>query len=444
VDGPEFRVNLATTGDQRLGNVAVDGNGDFVVVWTNACTNCFEADFFLGSTRVSHTSRQGTFANQTLGGVAATGKGAGDFVIAFTTNSLAGAQTPTHVVEAIGFTKGSVTISSSSTLAKGAVDTAADRDGAFVAVWESLGQDGDGSGIYARRFLADFTPREAGEFRVNTTTLGEQRAPSVAMAPDGSYLVAWQSRPPNGVCCAQSFAQRYDAAGVPAGGEFLVSTNPSIGNYYPDVAPNASGGFVVVWNSYTDVGAATFNVLAKRYSANGAASSVFRVNGSTSGFALRAKASTAPGGFVVAWDEFQSDASGYAVFARQFASGGSPVTAPFRVNTYTTGNQFASAVAVSGGRYVIAWQSAPDSITSAGQDGSGFGVFAQKLCRPGDANVDGVVDIGDLFTVIDALFAGGKLPSACGADANGNTTVDVADVFYLINFLFAGGPPPVS
>jgi hypothetical protein len=27
-------------------------------------------------------------------------------------------------------------------------------------------------------------------------------------------------------------------------------------------------------------------------------------------------------------------------------------------------------------------------------------------------------------------------------DANGDGVVDIADVFFLINFLFAGGPPP--
>ena len=31
----------------------------------------------------------------------------------------------------------------------------------------------------------------------------------------------------------------------------------------------------------------------------------------------------------------------------------------------------------------------------------------------------------------------------CGhGDQNGNSVVDVSDVFYLINFLFAGGPAP--
>jgi hypothetical protein len=60
----------------------------------------------------------------------------------------------------------------------------------------------------------------------------------------------------------------------------------------------------------------------------------------------------------------------------------------------------------------------------------------------GDANGDGVVDVSDVFVLINYLFAGGPAPTG-PADADGNLTLNVSDVFYLINFLFAGGPAPV-
>ena len=61
---------------------------------------------------------------------------------------------------------------------------------------------------------------------------------------------------------------------------------------------------------------------------------------------------------------------------------------------------------------------------------------------PGDANGDGAVTVGDIFYLINHLFAGGPAPIGPG-DANGDGAVTVGDVFYLINFLFAGGPPPL-
>jgi streptogramin lyase len=61
---------------------------------------------------------------------------------------------------------------------------------------------------------------------------------------------------------------------------------------------------------------------------------------------------------------------------------------------------------------------------------------------PGDANGDGSVTVGDVFYLINNLFAGGPAPIGSG-DANGDGSVTVGDVFYLINYLFAGGPAPI-
>jgi Dockerin type I domain len=61
----------------------------------------------------------------------------------------------------------------------------------------------------------------------------------------------------------------------------------------------------------------------------------------------------------------------------------------------------------------------------------------------GDAQPDGVVDLGDVFLLINYLYAGGVAPNyPLLADATGDSVVSIADVFYLINYLFAGGPAP--
>jgi len=59
----------------------------------------------------------------------------------------------------------------------------------------------------------------------------------------------------------------------------------------------------------------------------------------------------------------------------------------------------------------------------------------------GDANGDGVVDVQDVFYMINFLFANGSAPVS--GDENGSGRIDISDVFYLINHLFAGGPGPV-
>jgi hypothetical protein len=62
---------------------------------------------------------------------------------------------------------------------------------------------------------------------------------------------------------------------------------------------------------------------------------------------------------------------------------------------------------------------------------------------PGDANLDGVVNIGDVVYNIQCIFVdclGHPCEKQLDADCNGNW--NVADVVYLINFIFKGGPPP--
>ncbi|MEM6784672.1 MAG: hypothetical protein AAF624_13165, partial [Bacteroidota bacterium] len=64
---------------------------------------------------------------------------------------------------------------------------------------------------------------EGSEFQVNTETEDEQQAPSIAMDADGDFVIAWQSLGQDGYGTGV-YAQRYDAAGVAQGSEFQVNT----------------------------------------------------------------------------------------------------------------------------------------------------------------------------------------------------------------------------
>jgi hypothetical protein len=66
------------------------------------------------------------------------------------------------------------------------------------------------------------------------------------------------------------------------------------------------------------------------------------------------------------------------------------------------------------------------------------------LNRTGDANGDGLLDLGDAVFILNYLFKGGDppLPLQTG-DTNCDGIVDLGDVVYLLNYLFKGGPEPV-
>jgi hypothetical protein len=82
----------------------------------------------------------------------------------------------------------------------------------------------------------------------------------------------------------------------------------------------------------------------------------FRVNASTTGNQLFPDVAISGGRFMVVW---QSNQSGFSdIFGRRFDASGSPLTSEFRVNTYTSGEQGDSSVAASLlGDFVVVWRS---------------------------------------------------------------------------------------
>ena len=63
---------------------------------------------------------------------------------------------------------------------------------------------------------------------------------------------------------------------------------------------------------------------------------------------------------------------------------------------------------------------------------------------PGDANNDGVVNIGDAVMIVMYVFKGGPAttPWLCVGDVTDDGAVNVGDAVYLINFIFREGPAP--
>jgi hypothetical protein len=81
-------------------------------------------------------------------------------------------------------------------------------------------------------------------------------------------------------------------------------------------------------------------------------------------------------------------------------------------------------------------------------DDAGMMIFAcdvPNCClTPGDADLDGLVSLGDVVLVINYIFKDGP-PPGCpeSADANHNCLVDIADPVYLMNYFLREGPPPI-
>jgi len=268
----------------------------------------------------------------------------------------------------------------------------ADADGNFVVVWDSGsyyrdGPDGSRTGISARRFDSAGSP-QGSEFLVNTYTVGPQDSPDVAVTPAGDFLVAWQGGDyyfyQDG-SLSGAFVQRFTAGGAPLGGEQRANTTTAGSQEDPAVAVGPAGDAVVVWESFAGDGDGA-GVFAQRYDPAGTpVGPEFQVNTyTTAQQRAPAVAVDSAGAFVVVWQSGSNydyptdqDGSGRGVFAQRFDAAGARVGGEFQVNTYTTGPQVSPAVAVGpGGGFVVVWQSGN---YSGGQDGDRAGVFAQRF-----------------------------------------------------------------
>ncbi|MFO1430152.1 MAG: hypothetical protein U1F76_08440 [Candidatus Competibacteraceae bacterium] len=323
-DGPEFRANNYTPGDQTNPAVAMGAAGDFVVTWQSSGQD---------------------------------GSGAGIYAQRYTAAAVPqGAEFKVNTTTSDDQTNPAI---------------AMDATGAFVVTWQSSGQDGSGGGIYAQRYTAAGVPQGA-EFQVNTTTSGDQTNPAIAMNATGAFVVTWQSSGQDG-SGAGIYAQRYSAAAVSQGAEFQVNTTTSGDQTNPAVAMNTSGAFVVTWQSSGQDGSGA-GIYAQRYSAAAVSQGTeFKVNTTISSDQINpAMAIDTDGDFIVTWTSNGQDGSGEGIYAQRYTPVGTAKGTEFRVNTYALGDQGYPAMAMdSAGDFVVTWE-------SNGQDDSGYGIYAQR------------------------------------------------------------------
>jgi len=276
-------------------------------------------------------------------------------------------------------------------------------------VWEGRGgQDGSDAGIFGQRYASSGAPLGL-EFRVNTYTSGSQRLPSVAMDSAGNFVVVWDSSPDGYLVSLDIFGQRYASSGAPLGPEFRANTYTTGVQKTPGVAMDPSGNFIMVWESVGQDGS-SFGVFGQRYASSGAPlGPEFRVNTYTTNYQFgRAVAMDAAGNFVIAWTSFEQDGSLYGVFAQRYASSGAPLGPEFRVNTWTTLYQANASVAMDpSGNFVVVWDST--------QDGSVQGIFGQRYASSG-------TPLGSEFRVNTHIAGTQRYPSVA-SDPAGNFVV---------------------
>lgn len=245
--------------------------------------------------------------------------------------------------------------------------------GTFTVAWESFGQDGDGWGVYARRF--DASGPLTGEVEVAASGTGDQRRPALAIQPTGHVVVAWEGPDGSG---PGIFLRRFAADLTAPGSEVRANLDAAGFQSGAALACDASGNVIVAWEGSGRDGSAS-GIGARRLDRElNPLGDEIDVNATPAGLQSRpAVASSGAGDFVVAWESWTQDAGGPGVFAREFDFLELPRGPELRVNGYVPGPQRRPALAASAsGEILAAWE-------SVGQDGDRAGVFVQRYLLPG-------------------------------------------------------------
>ncbi|WP_157139018.1 cadherin-like domain-containing protein [Asticcacaulis biprosthecium] len=197
-------------------------------------------------------------------------------------------------------------------------------DGGYVIAWSSHGQDNSLWGVYTQRYDEEGVA-VGSENRVNSFTDNAQFGPAVTSLADGGYLVTWTSSYQDGER-GGIYAQRYDVGGAAVGSEFRVNST-TLGNQdHAFAAGLPDNGYVVVWVSDHEDGS-DYGIFAQRFDAAGAAvGDEQRVETFTDGIQFYpAVTALANGDYVVTWQSDGQDGSGWGLYQKRFAANVAPV-----------------------------------------------------------------------------------------------------------------------
>ena len=249
--GSEFKVNTTTVGSQLFPTVGMNTFGRFVIAWTSlngqdgsgagVYAQQFNADGTpLGGEFLVNTTTQGT---QTSPSVAV--DGLGNFVVVWQDTGN-GSEIRGQYFLSSGAPSGTEFTVNETPASAGATNCSVSMadDGRFVVAWASTGTN---AGVYTRQYAVGAVPAGP-DNRVSTS--GGGRPIGLDVDSDGDFVVTWES-PSNNIS-----ARKFNSTGVAAAGVFQVNTNTPAGQptrvrTSPRVGLAESGRVFVTWLEVT-------------------------------------------------------------------------------------------------------------------------------------------------------------------------------------------------
>jgi PKD repeat protein len=228
-----------------------------------------------------------------------------------------------------------------------------DAAGNFVVVWTSINQDGDGDGVYARRFDSTGVAL-TGEIQVNSTTSDDQNGARVASEADGKFIVTWTSMNQDGNA-EGVYWRRFDASGIAQTAETRANTTTAGPQRNSVIALNeAAGQFVLAWEGQGS--GANYDIFYRRYQLSTGASldaTARAANATDAGAeADPTAAMDSTGRFVIAWEDADN-----RVYAQRFSGGTGDMNGTLIQVGVAGANSTGAAIAMDGsGNFTLVYR----------------------------------------------------------------------------------------
>ncbi len=428
----EFQVNTHTTNKQENPAIAMDWFGNFVVVWNSYLQDGSSNGVFgqrfdpnyspIGEEIQINTTSSG---NQKEPSVAMNTDG--NFLVVWQGPGMV--EEDKEDIYVRKFNPNSQPVGSEFRVNTDTNDkqlcprVAINNSDTFVIVWESVNVPIEGQKTICGQLFNSNGQRIGTEFVVNDGP-SDGRYPDIAMDEEGNFAVVWmQDKSSNSI-----MGRLYNTDGSVKTEPFEVSTIRFSSVTQPSISMSREGEFVVVWDGDLKL-AGLDDIHVRIFDPNAAAmGEQFIVNTTIEGPQQNPKvAMNNRRQFIVVWDsKIDPEINEREIFAQRYDSTGEAIGNEFQVNTYIEGDQKRPAVAMGEGRkFVTAWQ-------SYGQDGSGYGVFGQigQIVASADFNGDGIVNFSDYCILANEWFTIGESLVADLTEDNRINGRDLAEFCY--------------
>jgi len=231
-----------------------------------------------------------------------------------------------------------------------------DQTGRAWVAWESSHQDGDGSGVYLRRFgdhEGEFLAL-SGEQQVNETTKGIQFDPSIASNNKGQVLVTWNDGSDDSTI--RTMGRLFGTDGQPISGEFAINASENGRDRLSTAVGLDDGRFLVSWDR-VDANGDPSGIFVTVVNSDGRTGKAHQINTDDGRFHIEPSiASVNDGEFIATWMRTTEDGNGYDVIAQRLDSDLAPAGDVFVVSAWSGDWQSGTGVATADdGRFVVSY-----------------------------------------------------------------------------------------